>query len=75
MLTSCRPVAGIISVSNGGNNVRGGSSDDRSDGCSMGGGNNVRGGSNVRDDRRTPVLVGFQLWDLRQTVIPLLQWP
>ena len=69
MLTSCRPVAGIISVSNGGNNVRGGSSDDRSDGCSMG------GGSNVRDDRRTPVLVGFQLWDLRQTVIPLLQWP
>lgn len=74
MLTSCCPVAGIISVSNGGNNVRGGS-DDRSDGCSMGGGNNVRGGSNVRDDRRTPVLVGFQLWDLRQTVIPLLQWP
>jgi hypothetical protein len=67
MLTSCRPVAGIISVSNGGNNVRGGSSDDRSDGCSMGGGNNVRGG--------TPVLVGFQLWDPRQTVIPLLQWP
>lgn len=71
MLTSCCPVAGIISV----NNVRGGSSDDRSDGCSMGGGNNVRGRSNICDDGRTPVLVGFQLWDLRQTVIPLLQWP
>ena len=72
MLPSC---SGILGVSNGGNNVRGGSNDDRSDGGSMGGGNNVRGGSNVRNDRRTPVLVRFQLWDLRQTVIPLLQRP
>ena len=29
----------------------------------------------VRDGIRTPVLVGFQLWDLRQTAMLLLQWP
>jgi hypothetical protein len=46
---------------------------------SDGGGNSVRGGSgggnSVRDGIRTPVLVGFQLWDLRQTAMLLLQWP
>jgi hypothetical protein len=54
------------SSSVGGNSVRDGNNV-RSD--SMGGGNmgggNMGGGNSVRDGRRTLVLVGFQLWDLR----------
>ena len=59
------------SSSVGGNSVRDGNNV-RSD--SMGGGN-MGGGNSVRDSRRTLVLVGFQLWDLKQTVMLLLQWP
>ncbi|HYA83223.1 MAG TPA: hypothetical protein VEH06_07210 [Candidatus Bathyarchaeia archaeon] len=63
-------------VSNGGNNVRGGTSDDRSDGSSRGGGNNVRSGrSSAHDSIRTLVLVDFRLWALRQIVMLLRQWP
>jgi hypothetical protein len=71
-MSSC----GSNCVSNGGNNVRGSSSDDRSDGSSRGDGNNVRSGrSSAHDSIRTLVLVDFRLWDLRQIVMLLRQWP
>jgi hypothetical protein len=59
LMYSCSSSVGGNSVRDG-NNVR----SDSMGGGNMGGGN-MGGGNSVRDGRRTLVLVGFQLWDLR----------
>ena len=62
---SVRDGNNVRSDSMGGGNMGGGNMG----GGNMGGGNmgggNMGGGNSVRDGRRTLVLVGFQLWDLR----------